>query len=180
MWEIDGTQIMSKKVFIASGHLGNFSDPVVKCRKCNSTFGADRFVSEKTGEYIPERASNDEIDTIIRKHSVNCPRCNGGFGPTNRFNMMFKVEVGPSADEAYLRPETCQTIFVDFPRIFKVMRGRLPIAVAQIGKSFRNEIAPRQSLLRLREFYQAEVEVFCNPQKLDRGTNVQRKSRLLL
>ena len=81
--------------------------------------------------------------------------------------MMFKVEVGPSADEAYLRPETCQTIFVDFPRIFKVMRGRLPIAVAQIGKSFRNEIAPRQSLLRLREFYQAEVEVFCNPQKLD-------------
>jgi glycyl-tRNA synthetase len=167
MWEIDGSQIMSKKVFIASGHLGNFTDPVVKCTKCNSTFRADRFVSEKTGNYIPERASNDEIDTIIRKHSVNCPRCKGELGPTNRFNMMFKVEVGPSADEAYLRPETCQSIFVDFPRIFKVMRGRLPIAVAQIGKSFRNEIAPRQSLLRLREFYQAEIEVFCNPERLN-------------
>lgn len=167
MWEIDGTQIMSKKVFNASGHLGNFSDPVIKCTKCNSTFRADRFVSEKTGENIPERASNDTIDMLIEKHSVRCPKCNGEFGHTNRFNMMFKVEVGPSADEAYLRPETCQSIFVDFARVFKIMRGRLPIAVAQIGKSFRNEIAPRQSLLRLREFYQAEIEVFCNPKKLD-------------
>jgi len=80
---------------------------------------------------------------------------------------MFKVEIGPNKDEAYLRPETCQTIFVDFSRIFKVMRGRFPFAVGQIGKSFRNEIAPRQSLLRLREFYQAEIEVFCNPNKLN-------------
>jgi glycyl-tRNA synthetase len=81
--------------------------------------------------------------------------------------MMFKVEIGPSKEEAYLRPETCQTIFVDFPRIFKTMRGRLPLAVAQLGKSFRNEIAPRQSLFRLREFYQAEIEVFCNPNRLN-------------
>jgi glycyl-tRNA synthetase len=81
--------------------------------------------------------------------------------------MMFKVEIGPSQEEAYLRPETCQSIFVDFPRIFKTMRGRLPLAVAQVGKSFRNEIAPRQSLLRLREFYQAEIEVFCNPDRLN-------------
>jgi len=80
---------------------------------------------------------------------------------------MFKVEIGPSKEEAYLRPETCQTIFVDFPRIFKTMRGRLPLAVAQLGKSFRNEIAPRQSLFRLREFYQAEIEVFCNPNRLN-------------
>ena len=101
MWEIDGTQIMSKKVFIASGHLGNFSYSSCKVvQNAIPHLEAHRFVSEKTGEYIPERASNDEIDTIIRKHSVNCPRCNGGFGPTNRFNMMFKVEVGPSADEA--------------------------------------------------------------------------------
>jgi glycyl-tRNA synthetase len=81
--------------------------------------------------------------------------------------MMFKVKIGPSQEEAYLRPETCQSIFVDFPRIFKTMRGRLPLAVAQVGKSFRNEIAPRQSLLRLREFYQAEIEVFCNPNRLN-------------
>jgi glycyl-tRNA synthetase len=81
--------------------------------------------------------------------------------------MMFRIGIGPAEEEAYLRPETCQTIFVDFARIFKTMRGRLPLGVAQIGKSFRNEIAPRQSLLRLREFYQAEIEVFCNPNKLD-------------
>lgn len=81
--------------------------------------------------------------------------------------MMFKVGIGPAAEDAYLRPETCQTIFVDFLRVFKTMRGRLPLGIAQIGKSFRNEIAPRQSLLRLREFYQAEIEVFCNPAKLD-------------
>ena len=81
--------------------------------------------------------------------------------------MMFKVGIGPEEEEAYLRPETCQSIFVDFPRLFKTMRGKLPIGIAQVGKSFRNEIAPRQSLLRLREFYQAEIEVFCNPTKLD-------------
>ncbi len=81
--------------------------------------------------------------------------------------MMFKVGIGSSHDEAYLRPETCQTIFVDFARVFKTMRGRLPLGIAQIGKSFRNEIAPRQSLLRLREFYQAEIEVFCNPDRLN-------------
>jgi glycyl-tRNA synthetase len=81
--------------------------------------------------------------------------------------MMFGVSIGPSGEEAYLRPETCQTIFVDFPRIFKTMRGKLPLGIAQIGKSFRNEIAPRQSLLRLREFYQAEIEVFCNPRRLN-------------
>jgi glycyl-tRNA synthetase len=81
--------------------------------------------------------------------------------------MMFKVGIGPNHDEAYLRPETCQTIFVDFVRIYKTMRGKLPFPIAQVGKSFRNEISPRQSLLRLREFYQAEIEVFCNPNQLD-------------
>jgi len=80
---------------------------------------------------------------------------------------MFKVGIGPEGEAAYLRPETCQSIFVDFPRLFKTMRGKLPLGIAQVGKSFRNEISPRQSLLRLREFYQAEIEVFCNPNKLN-------------
>ena len=80
---------------------------------------------------------------------------------------MFQVGIGPEAEPAYLRPETCQSIFVDFPRLYKTMRGKLPLGIAQVGKSFRNEIAPRQSLLRLREFYQAEIEVFCNPNKLN-------------
>ena len=167
MIEIDGCQIMSKSVFVASGHIGNFTDPIVKCTKCGSTFRADRFITEKTGENVAEKASNEEIDEIIAKRGVKCPNCKGQFGAASRFNMMFRVGIGPAGEEAYLRPETCQTIFVDFARVFKTMRGRLPLAVAQIGKSFRNEIAPRQSLLRLREFYQAEIEVFCNPSRLD-------------
>jgi glycyl-tRNA synthetase len=167
MMEIDGCQVMSKSVFVASGHIGNFTDPIVKCTKCNSTFRADRFITEKTGENVPERMSDEGINEIIKKHNLKCPNCKGEFGSVSRFNMMFKLGIGPAAEEAYLRPETCQTIFVDFARVFKTMRGRLPLGIAQIGKSFRNEIAPRQSLLRLREFYQAEIEVFCNPAKLD-------------
>ena len=167
MMEIDGCQVMSKSVFVASGHIGNFTDPIVKCTKCGSTFRADRLVTEKTGENVPERLSNEEINSIISRHGLRCPNCKGELGGVTRFNMMFRVGIGPAAEEAYLRPETCQTIFVDFARVFKTMRGRLPLGIAQIGKSFRNEIAPRQSLLRLREFYQAEIEVFCNPSKLD-------------
>jgi len=167
MLEIDGSQIMSKSVFVASGHLDNFTDPIIKCKKCGATFRADRFITEKTGKEIPELLSRIEIDNIINEYKLRCTSCNGSFYESDRFNMMFKVEIGPSKEEAYLRPETCQTIFVDFPRIFKTMRGRLPLAVAQLGKSFRNEIAPRQSLFRLREFYQAEIEVFCNPNRLN-------------
>jgi glycyl-tRNA synthetase len=158
---------MSKSVFTASGHIGNFTDPIVKCTKCGSIFRADRYIEEKTGERVPERLSNQEIDSIIKNNGLKCPNCKGDLGQVDRFNMMFRVGIGPANEEAYLRPETCQSIFVDFSRVFKTMRGRLPIGIAQVGKSFRNEIAPRQSLLRLREFYQAEIEVFCNPAKLD-------------
>jgi glycyl-tRNA synthetase len=167
MIEIDGSQIMSKSVFVASGHISNFTDSIIKCTKCKSTFRADRYIIEKTGEHIPERMADEYMNTIIKNHGLRCPNCNGQFGSVSRFNMMFKVGIGPAAEEAYLRPETCQTIFVDFARIFKTMRGKLPLGIAQVGKSFRNEIAPRQSLLRLREFYQAEIEVFCNPNKLN-------------
>ncbi len=167
MMEIDGCQVMSKSVFVASGHISNFTDPVMKCTKCGSIFRADRFIEEKTGDRVPERLSNEDIDALVKKHGLKCPNCKGELGNVSRFNMMFRLGIGPAAEEAYLRPETCQSIFVDFSRVFKTMRGRLPMGIAQIGKSFRNEIAPRQSLLRLREFYQAEIEVFCNPGRLD-------------
>ena len=167
MMEIDGSQIMSKSVFIASGHINNFTDPIVKCSKCKSIFRADRFITEKIGKDVHEGMTNEEMNAIIKKHDLKCTNCNGELDAVKRFNMMFKVNIGPDQEESYLRPETCQTIFVDFSRIFKTMRGKLPMGIAQIGKSFRNEIAPRQGLLRLREFYQAEIEVFCNPQKLN-------------
>ena len=167
MMEIDGSQIMSKSVFEASGHLGNFADPIIKCTKCNSTFRADRTIAEIANIEIPESADLNEFDNAIIENKIKCPKCKGDFGTTKKFNMMFKVGIGPQEEEAYLRPETCQSIFVDFPRLFKTMRGKLPLGIAQVGKSFRNEIAPRQSLLRLREFYQAEIEVFCNPGRLN-------------
>jgi len=167
MMEIDGSQIMSKSVFEASGHLGSFADPIIKCTKCKSTFRADRTISEISNVDIPESADLQEFDDAILQNNIKCPKCSGEFENTKKFNMMFRVGIGPEEEEAYLRPETCQSIFVDFPRMFKTMRGKLPLGIAQVGKSFRNEIAPRQSLLRLREFYQAEIEVFCNPSRLD-------------
>src|SRR5918994_1922846 len=167
MLEIDGSQIMSKNVFMASGHLTNFTDPIVKCKKCSSSFRADKLIQDVANIDVPERMKNENVDDLILQNNIKCPLCKGEISKSERFNMMFKIEIGPNRDEAYLRPETCQTIFVDFSRIFKTMRGKLPMGIAQIGKSFRNEIAPRQGLLRLREFYQAEIEVFCNPQKLN-------------
>ena len=167
MIEIDGSQIMSKSVFDASGHLASFADPIVKCKKCKSTHRADKIIVEVSQIEIPESANLDEFDKTIVEKNIKCPKCNGDFENAKKFNMMFEVGIGPEGESAYLRPETCQSIFVDFPRIFKTMRGKLPLGIAQTGKSFRNEIAPRQSLLRLREFYQAEIEVFCNPAKLN-------------
>ena len=167
MWEIDGSQIMSENVFVASGHLASFADPIATCTKCKSIFRADKMIAEITSITIPENADLSEFDRVIEEKKIVCPKCKGSLGNIKKFNMMFKVGIGAQGESAYLRPETCQSIFVDFPRLFKTMRGKLPIGIAQIGKSFRNEISPRQSLLRLREFYQAEIEVFCNPDKLD-------------
>jgi glycyl-tRNA synthetase len=167
MLEIDGSQIMSQSVFVASGHLSSFADPIVSCKKCKSIFRADKLISELVSIVVPESAELAEFDKVISDKNISCPKCKGGFDQVKKFNMMFKVGIGPQSEPAYLRPETCQSIFADFPRLFKTMRGKLPMGIAQIGKSFRNEISPRQSLLRLREFYQAEIEIFCNPNKLN-------------
>lgn len=180
MMEIDGSQIMSRSVFEASGHLDSFADPIVKCTKCGATHRADRMISKTSGIVIPESADLDEFDAAISDNGISCPKCRGVLGATHKFNMMFQVGIGPEGEEAYLRPETCQSIFVDFPRLYKTMRGHLPVGVAQIGKSFRNEISPRQSLLRLREFYQAEIEVFCNPDKLSDMPKIQQVADTVL
>ncbi|MBT3329651.1 MAG: glycine--tRNA ligase, partial [Nitrosopumilus sp.] len=111
MMEIDGSQIMSKSVFEASGHLGNFADPIIKCTKCNSTYRADRTIAEITNIEIPESADLEEFDNAILENKIKCPKCKGDFGTTKKFNMMFKVGIGPQEEEAYLRPETCQSIF---------------------------------------------------------------------
>jgi glycyl-tRNA synthetase len=167
MLEIDGSQILPRSVFEASGHLASFTDPFVKCAKCGSVFRPDKLIEEKTGKAVPEKLSDGEYDQLMEKSGAKCLKCGSKLQGTTRFNMMFKVGIGPSQEEAYLRPETCQSIFVDFPLLFKTQRVKLPVGIAQVGKSFRNEIAPRQALIRLRELNQAEVEVFFNPKKAD-------------
>lgn len=163
MMEIDGSVILPKIVFEASGHLSSLVDPIVQCARCGTRIRADKYISEKTGLQIDERLSPEEFQELITKYSLHCPKCGGDFGKPSKFNMMFRVGVGAEDADAYLRPETAQSIFVDFGRLSKTMRMKLPEGVAQIGKSFRNEIAPRQAFIRLRELTQAEAEIFFNP-----------------
>jgi glycyl-tRNA synthetase len=179
MLEIDGSQILPRAVFEASGHLSSFTDPFVKCSKCGSVFRPDKLVEEKTHEQVPEKLQDLEYDSLMAKAGVKCLKCGSVLSGTGRFNMMFRVGIGPAQEEAYLRPETCQSIFVDFPLLFKTQRVRLPVGVAQVGRSFRNEIAPRQGLLRLRELNQAEVEVFFNPKRTDEERFDKAKSDVL-
>lgn len=165
MLEIDGSQVLSKKVFQASGHLESFVDPIAKCEQCRAIYRLDKLIEEKTGIHVPERMNLEEMKRLIEEHDIKCGKCGGKLIDLSHFNMMFRLGVGVIGADAYLRPETCQNIFIDFLRIHKTMRRNLPFAIAQVGKSFRNEISPRQGLLRMREFYQAEIEVFFNPKK---------------
>ena len=167
MIEVDGAQILPRAVFEASGHLSGFTDPFVRCAKCGSVFRPDKLIEDKTGRQVPEKLSDQEYDRMMEESGVKCLKCGSRLSGTGRFNMMFRVGIGPAQEEAYLRPETCQSIFVDFPLLFKTQRVKLPVGFAQFGRSFRNEIAPRQGLLRMRELNQAEVEVFFNPSCAD-------------
>jgi len=167
--EISGSQILPKKVFEASGHLKNFNDPVVNCKKCGAIFRADKLISSAIGKSVPESISSKELDNLLKKHKVKCTKCKStNFDNVKTFNMMMGVSIGVTGkNESFLRPETCQSIFLDFQRIFKTSRKNLPIGIAQVGPSFRNEIAPRNFLLREREIGQMEIEVFFNPKKIN-------------
>ena len=166
MLEIDGCQIMPEEVFKNSGHLNSFQDPLVECTKCKNIFRADKLIEDKTKKLTPEALKAAQFDKLIKKYKITCPSCKKALSDVKMFNLMVKTLLGPKqADVAYLRPETCQSIFIDFPRVYKTMRAKLPIGLAQLGKSFRNEISPRQSIFRLKEFTQAEIEIFFNPKK---------------
>jgi glycyl-tRNA synthetase len=168
MLEIYGGQVMPADVFRSSGHLASFNDPVTQCAKCNTLHRADKLLEDATKEHFPEAMANEAFDQEIQKHKLKCPKCKGDLGLVRRFNMMVKTEVGVSTKaETYLRPETCQSIFCDWQRLQKTMRIKLPQGIAQIGRSFRNEISPRQTLLRQVEFSQMEAEVFFDPEKIN-------------
>ena len=161
-YEIEAPTIGIEDVFIASGHVGGFSDPLTECQKCNEAFRADHLVKDVVEN--PDTLSADELTEIIGKNNIKCPECGGKLGKVYEFNLMFKTSIGPGGKRAgYLRPETAQGMFVDFPRLLKFYRDHLPFGATQIGKAYRNEISPRQGVIRLREFTQAEAEIFIDP-----------------
>ncbi len=163
-YEIETPTIGIAAIFDASGHTRGFSDPMVVCSGCDHAFRADHLI-EGIVE-TPDALPASEIKRLIDEHGIKCPQCGGvgTFGDVSSFNLMFKTTIGPGAERVgYLRPETAQGMFVNFENLFRFYREKLPFGVTQIGKAYRNEISPRQGVIRLREFTQAEAEIFINP-----------------
>jgi glycyl-tRNA synthetase len=160
---LEAAIIMSPKVWEASGHLEVFTDPLVECLNCHQRFRADHLA----GAHAPQSGHEEDATTIDMQEKPTCPNCgNGTFTDPRNFNLMFKTHMGPVEDDAnavYLRPETAQGIFVDFVTIQTASRKKLPFGIAQIGKSFRNEITPGNFIFRTREFEQMELEFFVEP-----------------
>ncbi len=164
-YEIESPTIMPYEVLKASGHVDNFTDPIVECKNCLESFRADHLIEESIN-IDTEGLSLKKLDEIIKKENIRCPKCGGELGEVKRFNLMFVTNIGPGGKRTgYLRPETAQGIFILFKRLSQFFRNKLPFGVIQIGKSYRNEISPRQGVIRLREFTQAEIEYFVNPKE---------------
>lgn len=168
---LDSAILMNRSVWVASGHVGSFNDPLMDCRACKARFRADQLIEDdarQKGESIQADGwSNEKMEAYIRNQGILCPSCGKqDFTGIRKFNMMFKTHQGvteDSAAEIFLRPETAQGIFVNFKNIVRATRRKLPLGVAQIGKSFRNEITPGNFTFRTREFEQMELEFFCRP-----------------
>ena len=163
---LDSAILMNPQTWVASGHLGGFSDPLMDCRECKSRHRADKLIEDATGEN-PAGWSNEQLTAYIDEHGINCPVCGKhNFTPIRQFNLMYKTYQGvteDTKDELYLRPETAQGIFVNFLNIQRTTRKKVPFGVAQVGKSFRNEITAKNFIFCVREFEQMELEFFCKP-----------------
>jgi glycyl-tRNA synthetase len=165
--EIDAPTIMPEAVFEASGHLETFDDMVVDCADCGAAHRADHLIEDATDIEEAESLPAEEVATLIADHDVSCPSCGAPLAgePVEEFNLMFGTNIGPGeSSPGYLRPETAQGIFVAFPQLAEYARNQLPFGVAQIGRAYRNEISPRRGLVRVREFTQAELEHFVDPE----------------
>jgi glycyl-tRNA synthetase len=168
---LDSAILMNRQVWVASGHVGNFNDPLMDCKACKARFRADQLIEDSAkakGEALQADGwSNEQMEVYIEEHQLPCPVCGKhDFTGIRKFNMMFKTHQGVTEDaatEIYLRPETAQGIFVNFKNIVRATRRKLPLGVCQIGKSFRNEITPGNFTFRTREFEQMEMEFFCKP-----------------
>ncbi len=164
---IDTTNILPFKSLKASGHVDHFTDTLVKCSDCGASHRGDHLVADTTGKSA-EALSTAEIDSEIENLDIRCPECKGKLLPSTEFNMMFPLSVGPTGtDQAFLRPETAQGAYLNFKREFESLRRKIPYGLAIIGRAFRNEISPRQGTYRMREFIQAELQIFFNPRTFD-------------
>ena len=168
---LDCAILMNPQVWVASGHVGGFSDPLMDCKECKARHRADKliedFCHEKGEDIVVDGWSNDEMLSYIHENNINCPECGKhNFTDIRKFNLMFKTFQGVTEDakaEIYLRPETAQGIFVNFKNVARTSRKKVPFGIAQVGKSFRNEITPGNFIFRTREFEQMELEFFCKP-----------------
>ena len=168
---LDSAILMNPETWVASGHVGGFSDPLIDCRECKTRHRADKLIEEwahKQGkDMIADGMSEKELIDFIRENNIPCPNCGKtNFTDIRKFNLMFKTSQGVTEDkksEIYLRPETAQGIFVDFKSVLRTSRKKIPMGIAQIGKAFRNEITPGNFIFRIREFEQMEMEFFCKP-----------------
>ena len=168
---LDSAIIVNPEVWVASGHVGGFSDPLMDCKSCKTRHRADKLIEEYVAENglndNPAGWTNEQLAEYIREKGIGCPDCGAhDFTDVRKFNLMFKTFQGVTEDntsELYLRPETAQGIFVNFPNVARTTRKKLPFGICQIGKSFRNEITPGNFVFRTREFEQMELEFFCKP-----------------
>ncbi|HLC85897.1 MAG TPA: glycine--tRNA ligase [Candidatus Nanoarchaeia archaeon] len=167
-YEIDDCNIMPKKVFESSGHLKHFNDTMTECEKCHSRFRADQIV-EDTLKIDVGSLKEKELTILIRENKIKCLNCKGNLSEARFFNIMFgPFKVGVTGeDEVYLRPESAQSPYLAFKREFEATRRRLPLGLAVVGNAFRNEISPRQGFFRLREFSQAELQIFFDPERVN-------------
>ena len=169
---MDAAILMNPETWVASGHVGGFSDPLMDCKACKARFRADKLIEDYAAEHgltdiHPDGWTNAQMEAYIREQGIVCPECGKAeFTGIRKFNLMFKTFQGVTEDtasELYLRPETAQGIFVNFKNVLRTTRRKLPFGIAQIGKSFRNEITPGNFIFRIREFEQMELEFFCAP-----------------
>ena len=168
---VDCAILMNPQVWVASGHLGGFSDPLMDCKACKSRFRADKLIEdynhEKGTDIVVDGWSNQQMEEYIKEHNICCPECEkNDWTNIRQFNLMFKTFQGVTEDSTstvYLRPETAQGIFVNFKNVQRTTRKKVPFGICQVGKSFRNEITPGNFTFRTREFEQMELEFFCKP-----------------
>ena len=165
---LDSAILMNPEVWVASGHVASFADPLIDCKKCKSRERADKLVEEFTkGAETGDGWDNEKLENYIKDNNICCPKCGAcDFTPIRKFNLLFETHQGVTEDsksKVYLRGETAQGIFVNFLNVQRSMRAKVPFGIGQIGKSFRNEITPGNFIFRTREFEQMELEFFCKP-----------------